>query len=99
MAVAGPTPVSVVRWWSVSVGNGMSVGGKVVRSLAVEKPADVADFTVTGSFLRIWAGRNGRFVPCVLGEVSVCDFGEMGIEHGRRRTEGTDLGYGEAGEV
>jgi hypothetical protein len=63
VAVAGPTPVSVVRCLRASVGNAEVV---LVGGDATAKALLVADLTKGGSFLRIWAGRKGRFVPWVL---------------------------------
>jgi hypothetical protein len=64
VAVAGPTPVRVVRCFSASVGNWRPA--EFAGALWVLKPAEVADLTTEGSFLRIWAGRKGRLVPWVL---------------------------------
>jgi hypothetical protein len=65
VAVAGPTPVKVVRCLRASVGKDgnvvVLVGGDVAAKALL-----VADLTKEGSFLRIWAGRKGRFVPWVL---------------------------------
>ena len=66
VAVAGPTPVRVVRCLRASVGNGGNVEVVLVGGDGAEKALLVADLTKEGSFLRIWAGRKGRFVPWVL---------------------------------
>jgi hypothetical protein len=90
VAVAGPTPVSVVSCVRAEVGKSRDEGEAdllmVVLALGVfvsfrafgafgffgsfgscgAKPAEVADLMTEGSFLRIWAGRKGRFVPWVL---------------------------------
>lgn len=76
VAVAGPMPVRDVRWLRASVGKGMAVGGKAPGSFGVEKPADVADLTAAASFLRIWAGRKGRLVPCVLVRLVCWSYGK-----------------------
>jgi hypothetical protein len=66
VAVAGPTPVKVVRCLRASVGNDGNVEVVLVGGDVAAKALLVADLTKEGSFLRIWAGRKGRFVPWVL---------------------------------
>lgn len=66
VAVAGPTPVSVVRCLRASVGKDGNVEVVLVGGGGAAKALLVADLTKEGSFLRIWAGRKGRFVPWVL---------------------------------